>query len=54
MQAVRYRFARLTLPVSEMPCANPQAMAEDSVQPVPCVFGLWMRGAGSQWNWPSV
>ena len=30
-----------------LPCARREAMAEDSEQPVPCVFCVSMRGASS-------
>ncbi len=41
---VIYSFASLTLSSIVFPIAIPQAIAEDKVQPVPCVFGLSRRG----------
>src|SRR5256885_233812 len=41
------RLARATASNSAMPLANPAVMAAEYVHPVPWVWGVWMRGAGS-------
>ena len=48
-----YSFAAEMASGRESSFASPDAMALESVQPVPCVFGLSMRFPVSQVNVPS-
>ena len=54
MAPVMYVFAAPTASTTSSPRARPHAIAEESVQPVPCVFSVITRFAVNHRSWPSA